>query len=53
MFYSDNRVLYISIHKHDPIKFYPNTVFGGFEFCGKGPGKGYNVNIPLTAVSAL
>jgi len=43
-FYEDDRVLVISIHESGKYLF-PNT---GFETeIGAGPGKGYNINIPL------
>ncbi len=44
IFYSDPGVLFISIHQ-DPRTIYPGTGF--IHQIGSGPGKGYNVNIPL------
>lgn len=45
-FYSDPRVLYISIHRYENGKFYPGTRFGGAELVGEGSGEGFSVNIP-------
>ena len=45
--YEDPRVLYISLHRYsvDPESwFYPGT--GAADDTGKGPGTGFNVNIP-------
>ncbi|VDP88811.1 unnamed protein product [Echinostoma caproni] len=47
MFYDDPRVLYISIHRYDEQKFWPNLRESNFDFIGSGRGRGYNVNIPL------
>jgi len=44
IFYSDNRVLYISTHEYP---FYPGT--GHWSEIGAGPGEGYTVNVPLQA----
>jgi acetoin utilization protein AcuC len=44
IFYSDPNFLYISIHQ-DPRTIYPGTGF--IDQIGRGPGEGYNVNIPL------
>ncbi|MBN1380472.1 MAG: histone deacetylase [Deltaproteobacteria bacterium] len=41
-FYSDNRVLYFSIHEYPS---YPGT--GAAEEIGRDGGEGYNINIPL------
>jgi acetoin utilization deacetylase AcuC-like enzyme len=43
-FYSDDRVLYFSTHQYP---FYPGT--GHYTEVGEGKGKGYTVNIPLSA----
>uniref|UniRef100_T2MF04 histone deacetylase n=1 Tax=Hydra vulgaris TaxID=6087 RepID=T2MF04_HYDVU len=45
MFYDDDRVLYISIHRHDEGSFFPGT--GKAEECGAGIGVGCNINIPF------
>jgi acetoin utilization deacetylase AcuC-like enzyme len=45
MFYEDDRVLYISIHRFDNGRFYPTT--GSANRVGEGKGIGFNVNIPL------
>lgn len=44
MFYEDDSVLFISTHQHP---FYPGT--GRLEETGAGAGRGYTINIPLTA----
>ncbi|XP_065053795.1 histone deacetylase 4-like isoform X2 [Rhopilema esculentum] len=46
MFYDDDHVLYISIHRHDDGTFFPGT--GKPEECGAGIGMGYNVNVALS-----
>ena len=43
-FYADDRVLYFSTHQYP---FYPGT--GHYTEVGEGKGKGYTVNIPLSA----
>ena len=43
-FYSDGQVMYFSTHEYP---WYPFT--GSAEETGKGPGEGYNVNVPLEA----
>ncbi|KAI5709676.1 hypothetical protein M8J76_009850 [Diaphorina citri] len=43
IFYSDKRVLYLSIHRHDDGNFFPGT--GGPIECGTGAGLGFNINI--------
>jgi acetoin utilization deacetylase AcuC-like enzyme len=45
MFYDNDRVLYISIHRFDKGRFYPTT--GSANRIGQGKGIGFNVNIPL------
>jgi acetoin utilization protein AcuC len=44
IYYQDPNVLFISIHQ-DPKTIYPGT--GYTHQIGKGPGEGYNINIPL------
>lgn len=44
MFYSDPQVLYVSLHQYP---FYPGT--GDANDVGSGEGRGYNVNVPLSA----
>lgn len=46
-FYNDNRVLFISIHRYEGRKFWPNLREGDFDFIGDGSGRGFNINIPL------
>jgi acetoin utilization deacetylase AcuC-like enzyme len=42
LFYSDPRVLYVSTHA---FPFYPGT--GALPEVGEGPGRGFNLNLPL------
>jgi acetoin utilization deacetylase AcuC-like enzyme len=44
LFESDPRVFYVSVHE-DPQYCYPGTGYAREE--GKGPGKGFNLNIPF------
>ena len=44
-FMTVNNVLYISIHRHENKKFFPEKDTGGYEFIGEGDGKYYNVNV--------
>lgn len=43
IFYDDEKVLYVSIHRYDNGTFYPGT--GHPARCGSNRGLGYNVNI--------
>ncbi|XP_033103185.1 histone deacetylase 4-like [Anneissia japonica] len=43
LFYDDQHVLYISLHRHDEGNFFPGT--GAADECGCGDGLGFNVNI--------
>ena len=45
MFYSDDRVLYISIHRYDGGTFYPGRTDANHDFTGTGAGQGYNINV--------
>ncbi len=42
IFYSDPKVLYISLHRHP---YFPWT--GSVEEVGEGEGRGFNINVPL------
>ncbi|KAJ1961990.1 Histone deacetylase hda1 [Dipsacomyces acuminosporus] len=46
IFYSDEDVLYFSIHRHESGEFYPCSSDGGMDKVGKGPSKGLNINVP-------
>jgi len=48
IFYSDNRVLYCSVHQKD---FFPHTGF--LEETGSGAGKGFTINAPLVRNSGI
>ena len=45
IFYEDDSVLFISLHRYDNAKFYPHTSNGHPQNTGKDKGKGYNINI--------
>ncbi|RCN30202.1 hypothetical protein ANCCAN_24029, partial [Ancylostoma caninum] len=45
----DNRVLYISLHRHDDGMFYPMGEPKDYVDVGEGKGRGYSVNIPWNA----
>jgi acetoin utilization deacetylase AcuC-like enzyme len=45
MFYQDDRVLYISLHRYDNGSFYPGTSDGSPKMIGSGKGAGFNMNI--------
>ncbi len=47
------RVLYISTHRYEYGKFWPNLVESDFDHIGEGDGKGFNVNIPLNKVRTI
>ncbi|KAL3308294.1 Histone deacetylase 6, partial [Cichlidogyrus casuarinus] len=46
-FYEDPRVLYLSIHRYDNGDYWPNLRESNFDFIGKKPAVGFNVNIPI------
>ena len=46
-FDSDPRVMYVSIHRYEDGKFWPELIESDYHHVGAGPGKGFNVNIPL------
>lgn len=46
VFYNDDTVLYISIHRYDLGKFFPGPK-GKLEMIGEGAGKGYNIQFPF------
>ena len=47
MFYNDNRVLYISLHRYDNGSFFPCSEDAGDDKVGDGAGEGFNINIPF------
>ncbi|EYC09481.1 hypothetical protein Y032_0060g3139 [Ancylostoma ceylanicum] len=49
IFWEDNRVLYMSIHRHDDGMFYPMGEPKDYVDVGEGKGRGYSVNIPWNA----
>lgn len=51
MFYDDNRVLFISLHRYDNGSFYPSSEDANYDKIGEGKGKHYNINIPFNDVS--
>jgi len=46
IFYEDESVLYISIHRFDGGKFYPGP-YGKHGNVGEGAGRGYNIHFPI------
>ena len=46
MFYADNKVLYMSLHRYDYAQFYPCSEDANYDKVGEGEGEGFNVNIP-------
>jgi len=46
-FYDDPRVMYVSIHRYEKGKYWPELIESNFNFTGEGAGKGYNINLPL------
>lgn len=46
-FYDDPQVLYVSIHRYEKGKFWPELIESNFNFIGANKGKGYNLNLPL------
>ena len=47
VFYNDETVLYISIHRYDMGKFFPGGTFGAYEKIGESSGKGFNIQFPF------
>lgn len=46
-FYDDPNVFYVSIHRYEKGKYWPELIESNFNFTGQGKGKGYNMNLPL------
>lgn len=46
MFESDDRVLYISLHRYNNARFFPSSTDADYDKVGTGKGTGFNVNIP-------
>lgn len=46
IFYDDDSVLYVSIHRFDNGLFYPGPA-GKHHRVGEGKGRGYNVHFPF------
>ncbi|GFO44964.1 histone deacetylase [Plakobranchus ocellatus] len=49
-FYNDPRVLFVSIHRYEHGREWPNLREGDYDFTGDGPGKGFNINVPLNEI---
>ena len=49
-FYSDNRVMYVSIHRFEYGAWWPNLQESNYDHIGSGDGTGYNINIPLNRI---
>lgn len=50
IFYDNDNVFYMSIHRYDEAKFYPHSTEGNYDRIGTNKGKGYNMNIPFNKV---
>ncbi|CAL1381622.1 unnamed protein product [Linum trigynum] len=46
MFWTDPRVLFFSVHRHEFGSFYPFSDDGCYTKVGEGVGAGYNINVP-------
>lgn len=46
-FYDNPNVLYVSIHRYEKGKYWPELIESNFNFTGQGAGKGFNLNFPL------
>lgn len=46
IFETDNKVLYISLHRYEHGEFFPKSNDGNYTMVGEGRGEGFNVNIP-------
>ncbi|XP_015795334.1 histone deacetylase 6 isoform X2 [Tetranychus urticae] len=46
-FEEQDEVMYFSIHKYLNGSFWPELIESNYNSIGRGPGKGYNVNVPL------
>lgn len=46
-FYDNKQVLYVSIHRYEQGKYWPELIEGNFNFTGLKSGKGFNLCVPL------
>ncbi|KAG4304709.1 hypothetical protein PORY_001762 [Pneumocystis oryctolagi] len=46
VFYDDDSVLYISLHRYEDGRFYPGSKYGNYDKVGIGKGCGKTINIP-------
>jgi len=49
-FYSDPRVLYMSVHRYEDGAYWPHLRESNFDHVGEGDGRGFNVNVPLNVI---
>ncbi|XP_036366924.1 histone deacetylase 6-like isoform X2 [Octopus sinensis] len=49
-YYDDPHVLYFSIHRYQNGQFWPCLRQSDYDFVGKGPGLGFNINVPLNKI---
>lgn len=49
-FYDDPSVMYVSIHRYERGRYWPELIESNFNFTGAGKGKGYNLNLPLNEI---
>ncbi|XP_015795163.1 histone deacetylase 6 isoform X2 [Tetranychus urticae] len=48
-FEDQNKVLYFSMHKYLNGYFWPRLIESNYTHVGRGPGKGFNINVPLNS----
>ena len=49
-FYSDPRVVYMSVHRYENGAYWPHLRESCFDFIGEEEGKGFNVNVALNSI---
>lgn len=49
--YDRSDIMYISIHRQDCGKFFPQCQEADFNYTGSNNGEGFNVNIPFNKVN--
>ena len=49
-FYSDPRVVYMSVHRYEKGAYWPHLRESNFDFIGENKGKGFNVNVALNSI---
>jgi len=49
-FYSDPRVVYMSVHRYEKGAYWPHLRESNFDYIGEAEGKGFNVNVALNSI---